>query len=122
MAKTDKDEPEAAESGMSRLRGEASNFLSAQVEKLAEKAGGKLTDVTGQLTNIAENGGSLPAIGSRVLKGESPVKAFVSEKAKGVKDNVVDKAKDAFGGERRSESPAAARSQASSRSLMWVCR
>ncbi|GHB08587.1 MULTISPECIES: SRPBCC family protein [Streptomyces] len=98
MAKTDKDEPEAAESGMSRLRGEASNFLSAQVEKLAEKAGGKLTDVTGQLTNIAENGGSLPAIGSRVLKGESPVKAFVSEKAKGVKDNVVDKAKDAFGG------------------------
>lgn len=98
MARTDRDEPEAEESGMDRLRGEASNFLSAQVEKLAEKAGGKLTDVTGQLTNIAENGGSLPAIGSRVLQGESPVKAFVSEKAKGVKDNVVDKAKQAFGG------------------------
>ncbi|MFD9502679.1 SRPBCC family protein [Streptomyces sp. NPDC060035] len=98
MARTDRDEPEAAESGMGRLREEASNFLSAQVEKLAEKAGGKLTDVTGQLTNIAENGGSLPAIGSRVLQGESPVKAFVSEKAKGVKDNVVDKAKDVFGG------------------------
>ncbi|MET7365785.1 SRPBCC family protein [Streptomyces sp. NPDC005566] len=98
MARTDRDEPEAAESGIDRLRGEASNFLSAQVEKLAEKAGGKLTDVTGQLTDIAENGGSLPSIGSRVLQGESPVKAFVSEKAKGVKDNVVDKAKQAFGG------------------------
>ncbi|MEU4262853.1 SRPBCC family protein [Streptomyces argenteolus] len=98
MAKTDKDEPEAPESGMDRLREEASNFLSAQVEKLAGKAGDKLTDVTGQLTNMAENGGSLPAIGSRVLQGESPLKAFVSEKAKGVKDNVVDKAKAAFGG------------------------
>ncbi|MFD4694520.1 SRPBCC family protein [Streptomyces sp. NPDC058463] len=98
MARTDRDEPEAEESGMDRLRGEASNFLSAQVEKLAEKAGGKLTDVTGKLTDVAENGGSLPAIGSRVLQGESPVKAFVSEKAKGVKDNVVDKAKQAFGG------------------------
>ncbi|MFD8686571.1 SRPBCC family protein [Streptomyces sp. NPDC059651] len=101
MARTENSESEAEESGMDgldRLRGELSNFLSAQMEKLAEKAGEKLTDVTGQLTDVAENGGSLPAIGSRVLQGESPVKAFVSEKAKGVKDNVVDKAKEAFGG------------------------
>ncbi len=101
MARTENSESEAEESGMGgldRLRGELSNFLSAQMEKLAEKAGEKLTDVTGQLTDVAENGGSLPAIGSRVLQGESPVKAFVSEKAKGVKDNVVDKAKEAFGG------------------------
>ncbi|MFG2669315.1 SRPBCC family protein [Streptomyces sp. NPDC048445] len=107
MARTEKAEPdseeteeaeETEESGMGKLRGELSNFLSTQVEKLAEKAGDKLTDVTGQLTDVAENGGSLPAIGSRVLQGDSPVKAFVSEKAKGVKDNVVDKAKEAFGG------------------------
>ncbi|MHC3814145.1 SRPBCC family protein [Streptomyces sp. DT9] len=110
MARTENAEPESEEteepdeteetdeSGMGKLRGELSNFLSAQVEKLAEKAGDKLTDVTGQLTDVAENGGSLPAIGSRILQGDSPAKAFVSEKAKGVKDNVVEKAKEAFGG------------------------
>ncbi|MFJ2092705.1 SRPBCC family protein [Streptomyces sp. NPDC087901] len=104
MARTENAEPESEEadeneeSGMDKLRGELSNFLSTQVEKLAEKAGDKLTDVTGQLNDVAENGGSLPAIGSRILQGDSPVKAFVSEKAKGVKDNVVEKAKEAFGG------------------------
>ncbi|MFC9948408.1 SRPBCC family protein [Streptomyces pratensis] len=98
MAKTDKDEPEAQASGMDRIREELSNFVGAQTGKLAQKAGDKLTGLTGQLTDIAENGGSLPAIGSRVLQGESPVKAFVSEKAGDVKDKVVDKAKDVFGG------------------------
>lgn len=98
MARTENSEPEAEESGMDRLREEVSGFLSAYAGRLAEKAGEKLTDVTDRLTEVTENGGSLPAIGSRVLKGESPVKAFVAEKAKGVKDNVVDKAKEAFGG------------------------
>lgn len=110
MAKTENKEPEAdegeeEETGMGRLRGELSNFLSAQVDKLSEKAGEKLTDVTGRLTDVAENGGELPAMGSRILKGDSPVKAFVSEKAKGVKDNVVDKAKDAFGGGKSKSKP-----------------
>ena len=45
-----------------------------------------------------DGGGSLPGIASRVLKGANPAKAFVSEKAKGVKDNVVDTAKSALGG------------------------
>ncbi|MFI0930916.1 SRPBCC family protein [Streptomyces sp. NPDC021019] len=99
MATTDKDESEApAESGVGRIKEELSKFAGAQVQQLAEKAGSKLSDLTGQLTDAAENGGSLPAIGSRVLRGESPVKAFVSEKAKGAKDAVVDKAKSAFGG------------------------
>ncbi|MGY0067081.1 SRPBCC family protein [Streptomyces sp. QTS137] len=98
MAKTKNEEPEAEESGLSRLRQEMSGFLGAQTEKLAGKAKDKLTDVTGRLTDVAENGGSLPAIGSRVLKGESPVKAFASEKAKGVKDSVVGKVKETFGG------------------------
>src|SRR5690606_17437146 len=66
--------------------------------KIAEKAGGKLTDLTGQVSDGAENGGSLPAIGARVLQGDSPLKAFVAEKAKGAKDTVVDKAKEALGG------------------------
>ncbi len=99
MATTDKDASEApAESGPGRIKDALSKFASAQVQQLADKAGSKLTDLTGQLTNVSENGGSLPAIGSRVLKGESPVKAFVSEKAKGAKDAVVDKAKGVLGG------------------------
>ncbi|GAB2828625.1 SRPBCC family protein [Streptomyces chlorus] len=101
MAKTKNAEPETEESGLSRLRGELSGFLGAQAGKFAEKAGDKLTGVTGRLTDVAENGGSLPKIGSRVLQGDSPVKAFVSEKAKGVKDSVVDKAKETFGGGKR---------------------
>ncbi|MFJ6513688.1 SRPBCC family protein [Streptomyces sp. NPDC091406] len=99
MAKSDKDQPEEAqESGIDRLKDELSKYAGAQVQKIAEKAGGKLTDLTGQLSDVAENGGSLPAIGSRVLQGDSPLKAFVSEKAKGAKDTVVDKAKEALGG------------------------
>ncbi|MFE5143553.1 SRPBCC family protein [Streptomyces fagopyri] len=97
MAKTDSDRPAEEASGVDRIRGELAKFLSAQVEQLAEKAGEKLTDVTEKLSESAESG-SLPAIGSRVLQGDSPLKAFVSEKAKGVKDNVVGKVKDAVGG------------------------
>ncbi|MEV3933234.1 SRPBCC family protein [Streptomyces sp. NPDC053728] len=98
MARTDKDEPEAEASGMDRIREELLNFVGAQTDKLTQKAGDKLTGLTGQLTDIAENGGSLPSIASRVMQGESPVKAFVSEKAGSAKDKVVDKAKEAFGG------------------------
>ncbi|MFW3473091.1 SRPBCC family protein [Streptomyces microflavus] len=99
MATTDKDASEApAESGVDRIKEELSKFASAQVQQLADKAGGKLRDLTGQLTDSAENGGSLPAIASRVLQGESPAKAFMSEKAKGAKDAVMDKAKGLFGG------------------------
>ncbi|MEU0376553.1 SRPBCC family protein [Streptomyces cyaneofuscatus] len=99
MATTDKDASEApAESGVDRIKEELSKFASAQVQQLAGKAGDKLKDLTGQLTDSAENGGSLPAIASRVLQGESPAKAFMSEKAKGAKDAVMDKAKGLFGG------------------------
>ncbi|WP_369272822.1 SRPBCC family protein [Streptomyces sp. R11] len=98
MTKTEEDHPAEAKSGADQLREELSKFLSAQVENLAEKAGDKLTDVTTKLTDAAQSGGSLPAIGSRILQGDSPLKAFVSEKAKGVKDSVVEKAKGAFGG------------------------
>ncbi|MFF2960281.1 SRPBCC family protein [Streptomyces sp. NPDC057963] len=97
MTRTETDRPTAQKSGADRLREEASNFLSAQVERLAEKAGDKLTDVTEQLTDVAESG-TLPAIGARILQGESPLKAFVGEKAKGVKDKVTEKVKEAFGG------------------------
>ncbi|WP_329025892.1 SRPBCC family protein [Streptomyces sp. NBC_00690] len=98
MARTDEEPDAPEESASERLRDELSRFASAQVQKLVEKAGDKLSDVTEQLSGVAQNGGALPAVGSRVLQGESPMKALVSEKAKGVKDSVVDKAKNAFGG------------------------
>ncbi|MCG7524695.1 SRPBCC family protein [Streptomyces sp. OfavH-34-F] len=99
MARTEEDDrSEAPASGFDRLKEELSGFLGAKVDDLAGKASGKLTDVAQQLTDSAENGGSLPAIASRVLQGESPLKSFVSEKAKGVKDNVKEKAKETFGG------------------------
>ncbi|WP_328582752.1 SRPBCC family protein [Streptomyces sp. NBC_00370] len=79
-----------ASSTLVLLREELTKYVGSQVGKLAEKAGDKLTGVTTQLTDVAENGGKLPAIGG-------PVKAFAADKAKGVKDNVVDKAKSAVG-------------------------
>ncbi|MFD7090127.1 SRPBCC family protein [Streptomyces sp. NPDC059896] len=98
MARTPQDTSDSDGSALGRVREEISNYLGAQVAHLAEKAAGKLTDVTGQLADVAENGGQLPAIGSRLLKGESPRKAILSEKLKGVKDSVVGKAKEALGG------------------------
>lgn len=98
MARTEQDTPDAGDSGLDRLREELSRYLSAQVDHVVEKAGEKLTGVTGKLTDVAANGGMLPAIGSSLLKGESPVKAFFAQKAKGVKDSVVGKAKDLVGG------------------------
>ncbi|MGW1979622.1 SRPBCC family protein [Streptomyces sp. NPDC001889] len=98
MARTE-DEPDApADSGADRLKEELTKFVLAQVQRIADGVGGKLSDVTDQLSGVAENGGTLPALGARVLGGESPIKALVSEKAKGVKDAVVGKAKDAMGG------------------------
>lgn len=85
-------------SGIDRLREEAVKFLGAQLEHLVEKAGDKVSDLTDQLGDVAENGGVLPKVGSRVLQGDSPLKAFMGEKAKSIKDNVVDKVKGAFGG------------------------
>jgi uncharacterized membrane protein len=83
---------------MEQLRDELLDHLSARVEVLADKAGDKLGDLTDQLLDSAENGGPLPKVGLRILQGDSPLKAFVGEKAKSIKDSVVGKAKEALGG------------------------
>ncbi|MBD0694765.1 SRPBCC family protein [Streptomyces sp. CBMA123] len=85
-------------SGVDRLREEAVNYLGAQLEHLVEKAGDKVSDLTGTLGDVVENGGVLPKAGARVLQGDSPAKAFLAEKAKAVKDSAVDKIKETFGG------------------------
>lgn len=89
------------DAGLDRLREELGGFMTAWVGNLAERAGDKLIDVTDQLTDVAENGGSLSKIGAGILGGQSPLKALVSAKAKDVKDNVLDKAKEALGGGKR---------------------
>jgi uncharacterized membrane protein len=95
MAKTEQGN---VDSGVERLREELGDFLTAWAGNLAERAGDKLGDVTEQLTDVAENGGSLSSIGAGLLKGDSPLKAVLTGKAKDVKDKVVEKAKDALGG------------------------
>ncbi|MFI1502468.1 SRPBCC family protein [Streptomyces platensis] len=95
MAKTGQDN---AGSGLDRLRDELGNYATQWVGNLAEKAGDKLTDVTGQLTDVADNGGSLSKIAGNLLGGDSPVKAAVKGTAENVKDTVTGKAKELFGG------------------------
>ncbi|MFD7445443.1 SRPBCC family protein [Streptomyces sp. NPDC059909] len=89
MARTDR-APGGGESGLDLLRDELMDYLGAQMENLADKAGDKVSDLTDQLLDAAEGGGSLP--------GGGIVKALIGSKVKGVKDTVVGKAKDLFGG------------------------
>lgn len=98
MAKTGQDN---ADSGLDRLRSELGGYATKWVGNLAERAGDKLMDVTDQLTDVAENGGSLSKIAGNLLGGDSPVKAAVKGTAENVKDTVVDKAKGLFGGKKR---------------------
>ncbi|MET8402892.1 SRPBCC family protein [Streptomyces sp900116325] len=98
MAGTARDTGSQQGSGLDQLRGAFTSFLGAQVGNLADKAGDKLGDITSGLTDVAENGGGLPKAGLRMLQGDSPVKALIGEKAKSVKDSVVGKAKETFGG------------------------
>ncbi|UYB43745.1 SRPBCC family protein [Streptomyces sp. Je 1-4] len=98
MAKTGQDN---ADSGLDRLREELGNYATQWVGNLAERAGGKLMDVTGQLTDVAENGGSLSKIAGNLMGGDSPIKAAVKGTAENVKDTVTGKAKELFGGGKR---------------------
>ncbi|MFJ4990214.1 SRPBCC family protein [Streptomyces sp. NPDC088732] len=97
MARTAQHSPNGHASGLDQLREEMVHFLGAQVENLAEKAGDKVAGLTDQLRDVAENDGVLPKAGLRILQGESPLKAFVGEKAKSMGGGILDKAKQAFG-------------------------
>ncbi|MGW4286948.1 SRPBCC family protein [Streptomyces sp. NPDC004673] len=108
MADTDKsdvkndakdDAQDGADSGLDMLRDELVEYLEAQAGHLVEKTGERLTDLTQQLLDSADGkgGGFLTGVGSRILGGESPLKALVAQKAGDVKDKVVEGAKSLFG-------------------------
>ncbi|MFF3561230.1 SRPBCC family protein [Streptomyces sp. NPDC002574] len=97
MARTAQSSPNGQTSGLDQLRDEVGHFLGAQVENLAEKAGDKVAGLTDKLRDVAENNGALPKAGLRILQGESPLKAFMSEKAKSIGGGMLDKAKQAMG-------------------------
>jgi len=103
MASTDKDDKAAgkagdtADTGLDRLRGELTSYLTARASRLAGSLGDRVSGLTDNLNNAADNGGTLGSVASRVMGGDSPVKALVSEKAKDVKDKTVGKAKEMVG-------------------------
>lgn len=96
MAERKKSAGSGEESGMDRLRDGLTDFLDAGAQNLTDKLGDALGGLTDKLQDVADNGGSLPKMGARMLKGDSPAKAVVAEKAKDIKDSVVGKAKDLF--------------------------
>ena len=85
-------------SGFDRLREELVGYMGARTQRWADSAGDRLTALTERLTEGGGGGGLLKGAGARVLGGESPIKALVSEKAKSVKDNVLGTIKDKFSG------------------------
>ncbi|MFB7026440.1 MULTISPECIES: SRPBCC family protein [unclassified Streptomyces] len=104
MASENRTSAKESGSGLDRLFGELGGFLSAQTGQLAEKATDKLGDVTGQLQDVADNGGSIADIGGRMLQGDSPVKAMVGHGIGGLKDKVTDAASNLFGGKGKRKS------------------
>lgn len=63
MATTDRGADREEGTGLEILRDELAAYLGAQAEHLVERAGDKLEDMTDQLLDVAENGGSLSGIG-----------------------------------------------------------
>ncbi|WP_256341165.1 SRPBCC family protein [Streptomyces sp. TLI_105] len=73
---------------MDQLLEEVGEYLRTQADRLADKAVDKVGDLTDQLSDVAENGGSLAGIGGRLLKGDSPLKAVAGTTFDSVKDTV----------------------------------
>ncbi|WP_406154446.1 SRPBCC family protein [Streptomyces sp. NBC_01023] len=99
MAKQEDDAADKSPSALDKVKDELSAYLGAQGQRLVDSATGKLSDLAEGLEDSAgDGGGSILGIGKRVMGGESPVKAFVGEKAGEMKDKAVDTVKSAFGG------------------------
>ncbi|MFE9040325.1 SRPBCC family protein [Streptomyces sp. NPDC007818] len=84
-------------SGLDQLMSEFSRYAAAQADQLAQKAGDKLDGLTDQLYDVADNGGDLAGLGSRVLGGDSPLKAVAGQALGKAKDKVTDVASQVMG-------------------------
>lgn len=93
----------AEQTPMTLLKQELRHFLGAQMKHMAQKAGNRLTEAAG-LDDVDEDSGALPKIGSRILHGESPMKAVTGEKVEDVKGKVTGKVKDMVPGAGGSDS------------------
>ncbi|MFE6282614.1 SRPBCC family protein [Streptomyces sp. NPDC057877] len=99
MARTEEKAAHAGASGMDQLKEQLSAFAAAQGQRLVDRASDKISDLAQGLGDVGDGNSTLLNVGRRVLgEGESPVKAFLSEKAGDVKDKVADTVKGAFGG------------------------
>ncbi|WP_406419359.1 SRPBCC family protein [Streptomyces sp. NBC_01614] len=99
MAKTEEKTTPTETSGMDQLKEQLSAYAAAQGQRMVDKAGDKISDLAQGLGDVGDGNTTLLNVGKRVLGGgESPVKAFLSEKAGNVKDKVVDTVKGALGG------------------------
>lgn len=89
---------ESAGSPFGELREQVLEYAAARGKKTLGTMTDKLKSVAdpGKLVPGDDGGGIAGAVAA-TTKGESPVKAFAKEKAKGVKDKVVGKAKEAVG-------------------------
>ncbi|WP_030691487.1 SRPBCC family protein [Streptomyces globisporus] len=87
---TDRERSASNSSPMDQLFEEVGEYLRTQADRLADKAVDKVGDLTDQLSDVAENGGSLAGIGGRLLKGDSPLKAVAGSTFDSVKDKVKD--------------------------------
>ncbi|MFI2259204.1 SRPBCC family protein [Streptomyces tubercidicus] len=98
MAKEGDTIPDKA-SGLDMFKEQLAGYAEAQGQRLVDKAGEKISDLAQGLGDVGDGNSTLLNVGKRVLGGgESPVKAFLSEKAGGLKDKAVDTVKGFFGG------------------------
>lgn len=94
---TDQKTSQADPTPLSQLKHELGQYLSARAKNVARRAGTKLMDATDRMVQVDEDSGAVPKIGSRVLHGDSPMKA-IAEEAKPDLGGVTGKVKDAVTG------------------------
>lgn len=92
------DDEDDAPSALDDLRQELGRFVGDLTQGWVDKAGDMVSDLTDRLSDIAEGKGGVAEAGARVMRGENPVKAPLSQKVKDTKDSVVGKVKDTFSG------------------------
>ncbi|GHH84670.1 polyketide cyclase [Streptomyces sulfonofaciens] len=85
------------ESPLDRLRHEVLAYTSGLGQHMVGKMTDKLKEVADPGKLMPDGDGALAKTAVRAAKGANPLKAFVTEKAKGAKDKVVGKAKEVVG-------------------------